>query len=289
MKKIKFGKYIISVENARKLEEVARIRMSGPAIVLCVSAVLLIAAGLGTLIMGLSPLKRNLPGYLTAGNRQEAIRTAERLDSIQLSYATNQRFLDNLTTILNTDREPTDSLNAGDFIANPLSLDSLLESSDSEKEFVAMMNERERFNLSVLSPLAADGLIFTHPSDGGIIAEESKKSYTIKVIPPKGIGVNAMCDGIVVDTYSEGDGTYTILIQHPKGFLSKYSKLGVPLVDKGVIVSSGQRLSEGMGKHQRYALVNLWRNGTRLYPTEYIRRRQSVTEDDHFRDVTSPH
>lgn len=288
MSKIKFGKYIISVENARKLEEVVRIRISGLALLLCFSVLILISVGLGALVMGLSPLRRNLPGYLTDGHRQEALRTAERLDSIQLSYAINQRFLNNLTTILNTDREPTDSLGTGGFISNPLPLDSLLESSDNEKEFVAMMNERERFNLSVLSPLAADGLIFTHPADGGIIAEESKKTYTIKVIPPKGIGVNAMCDGNVVDEYSDGDGTYTIIIQHPKGFLSKYSKLGVPLVDKGENVLSGQRLSEGMGKHQRYALINLWRNGTRLYPADYIRRRQTVSDDDNHFDMKSP-
>lgn len=282
MKKFSTGKYNIIVENVRKLEEVTRIRLSGFSLVAGLCAVAIFFIGIGALLMWLTPLNRKLPGFMSQSNREESLMLMLRVDSLQDAFEMNQRYLANLESVFDTSRQPTDSVNTTGSTANALPLDSLQQASDNEKAFVKNMNEKERFNLSVLSPLAADGLIFSHPADGGIISGEPKKSYTLRVIPPVGIGINAITDGIVVDSHADADGTYTVLIQHPKGFLSKYGKLGQPLVTVGTSVVGGQRLSEAVKGHQRYAEINLWRNGTPLYPSDYINRRGSVSDSNNL-------
>lgn len=198
-----------------------------------------------------------------------------RLDSLRYAAELNDSFIGNIRTVLDIDRQPSDSLSAG-VLLKSLPLDSLMTGSPAERRFVASMGEREKYNLRVLSPVAADGMIFSNPVEGGIVAEDSGNRFMVRMIVPLGGGVCSVADGIILDTYSSDKADrYTILIQHANGFVSRYSDVGTPLVENGTTVYAGQIISAPASSSRRIADdatvgVELWHDGTPLYPADYI-------------------
>lgn len=103
-----------------------------------------------------------MPGFITDSERSQVISSLARLDTLGLVMASNQAYLDNVVTLMDTDREPRDSVRASERIA-PLPLDSLKTASPAERRFVAMMEEREKYNLNVLSPVGGRRRIVLRP------------------------------------------------------------------------------------------------------------------------------
>ncbi len=205
------------------------------------------------------------------------IELTARLDSLQTKADINDRYFNNIREVLDTERAPGDSAQAG-VLLKSLPVDSLMSGSPAERRFVASMGEREKYNLQVLSPVAADGMIFCNPVEGGIVAEESAGSFLLRMIVPLGTGVCSVADGIVVDSYNAGSSDrYTIIIQHPNGFVSRYTDVATPLVDNGATVFAGQAISaptnsRNLPKYGAKIGVELWHDGTPLYPADYIYR-----------------
>lgn len=264
-------KFRLILEDESRLERVWSIR-SGPWRILLVALLLVLAGfGLGVLTVGFTPVKRQVPGFMTGDDRTQAMNSILRLDSLQQAIQTNQAFLDNLSAIMNVDRQPADSTDMPKPSTAPLSLDSLIGSSARERKFVTMMEESEKYNLKVLAPLAAEGLIWSDPVPDGIVVEQSRTLPMLQVIVPKGRGVKAMADGRIIDiSYDATARTYSLMLQHGKGFMSRYSSLGRPLIEKGAQVLAGQMLSEG--SRTASIGIEMWRDGTPLLPAEYVGR-----------------
>lgn len=246
---------------------------------LCVLALLAVGFLAGFLTVGFSPVKRSMPGYMTADDRTQTIRTLMRMDSLQRAMEINQAFMDNLSTILDTSRQPSDSTARDTLPGSALTPDSLIGSSPRERKFVAMMEDNEKYNLQVLSPLAAESMIWADPAPGGVILESSRTLPLLRILMPKGRGVAALADGRVVDrVYDASTHSYSLLVQHDKGFLSRYSSLGVPLVEKGEALLSGQLLSQA-GPSSSIG-IEIWRDGTPLLPAEYVHRPSRAPKFD---------
>lgn len=147
-----------------------------------------------------------------------------------------------------------------------------------------MMEHRDKYNLNVLTPVAADAVVFSDPIDGGIVYGDSRTSRQLLVIPPVGAGVMSIADGCVVDrTYDTGEGTYSLTVQSKRGFLTRYSHLGVPLVDKGETVLAGQCMSlawQHPTVRNKAVGIEMWRDGTSLIPGQYVMRREAVAAED---------
>lgn len=281
-------KYRLILEDAGRLHKICDVRISRIWLVLILVTVCALFMGIGVALVYLSPIQRKMPGYMS-GNERSAVETAiSRLDTLSLVVASNQAYLNNLMTLINTEREPTDSTLASARLA-PMPLDSLKTASPAEREFVAMMSEREKYNLNVLTPVAADAVKFSEPVSGGIVTGDSHKSLQLKIIPPVGQGVNAIADGYVVDrVYDAAEGTYSLLVQSKLGFLARYSRLGVPLVDKGEAVLAGQRITlppEHKTPRNKFVGIEMWRNGTALVPGDYLLRQTYSNPED---DITAP-
>lgn len=264
--------YKLSLENESTLENIYSIRMSPIRLIITIIAATIFALIIvGALIMS-TPLRTLLPGYLSKNERINTIEVMMRLDSLTIEHQNLQTYLNNILTIYDTDRELTDSV----IFQNPskaLPLDSLLPVSQQEAEFIKMMEEKEKYNISILAPLAAEGMIFVQPADASIIAKETENSFSVKIIPPIGADINAISDGIIIDSYYSGPtGAYTLVIQHNKGFLSKYSGIGQPLVEKGNTVTSGQRIAFSNDKVNHF-ILEMWRNGTQIKPYNYIKEQ----------------
>lgn len=275
----KLRRYRLTIEDADRLHKVwsvrvCRVRLIGT-FVLCA----FLCMGIGAMIVYLTPIRRSVPGFITAVEREQVMNSLSRLDTLGLVIASNQAFLDNVLKMMDTEREPTDSaLASARVIALPL--DSLKSASPAEREFVASMEENEKFNLNVLSPVAADAVIFADPTNGGIVAGETRKSQMLKIILPAGKGVNAIADGHVVDrVYDPSEGTYSLMIQSRRGFLTRYSHLGSPLVDKGDPVLAGQCITlapERKTIRNGFVGIEMWREGTPLIPGDYLLRTSAI-------------
>lgn len=286
--KLTVRKYRLTVEDVGHLRKVWSVCISRWRLMIVVLCMAFILMGLGVVIVALTPVKRTMPGFMTSSDRTDVVNALARIDSLRMVMASNQVYIDNVVTLFDTEREPTDSMHVSGR-PTPLPPDSLKTASAAERKFVSMMDEREKFNLNVLSPVAADAVIFSDPMDGGIVVADSRKSEQLKVILPSGHGVNAIADGRVVErSFDTSEGTYTLMIQSKRGFLTRYSHLGPPLVDKGATVLAGQRITiapESATPRTRFVGIEMWREGTPLIPGEYVCRPPLRGEDA---DVTAP-
>ena len=96
-----------------------------------------ILVGVG--LVWFTPLKKRLPGYMPPDQRARTEAACLKVDSLQDLYRMHQAYLDNLVKVLNTDRVPDSIDTLG--VALPLVADSLMVSSEIEKEFMKKMEE----------------------------------------------------------------------------------------------------------------------------------------------------
>lgn len=264
--------YHITLEDDAHLARVARWRITPLRVALAAVAALVVMCGLGVVIVFTTPLKRMLPGYLKESQRTQSEDTYQRLDSLQEAYARNEAFMANIMNVLDTDRTPADSLSVSRQTATVTS-DSLLPPTSREKKFMHQMQEREKFNITVLAPLAAESMLLYPVSTEGIPTAATRHSQRPSVVIARGAAVNAIADGTVLSLVRSPKGA-SILIQHSKGFISRISGVANPLVGEGEKIIGGQAIaSAGSGN----ICVELWHNGEALVPFDFISPHPSAS------------
>ena len=241
-------RYRVDIINENSLERVGGVRLTGIRAVLAAAGVFAAVVSLIVVIFIFTPAGYLLPGSLRPAERWQYVDLAVRIDSLTQHSSRQDAYLTNLEAIF------TDSVGAprpGAAPAAEVTTDSLLEASDAERRFVQQFEARENFNLSVLSPIAAEGMTFEAP-----------------VTAESGIGqVSAVYRGTVTGEFPAPDGTTALTVQHPNDFVSTYRNLTDVYVQPGQKVASGQRLGQ---TGPVPLLFELWHSGTMLDPHEYI-------------------
>lgn len=264
----------IKIEDESRLHDIFSMSVSRSGIILAALTFFLISIGLGIMIVMATPLKTLLPGYLKKSERIATTSGILRLDSLKEQFSDNQAYIDNLLKITDISREPDDSLSYSRQLPAGLSSDSLPRASAKEKEFVSMMRRRERYNISVLAPLAADGIMFVPPVENAVFLESSKGDYTAELAVSPTAPVGAIADGTVLAAYySPSEGGFAVIIQHERGFISRYAHLGMPAVDVGDIVYAAQAIAapnSSQGRDRASITLRIWHNGQPLRPFDYI-------------------
>lgn len=263
-------RYRLAFINENTFNEVWTIKMSRPKVIL---SVLLIIAAVGCIVATLivfTPLRTLLPGYLKHSQRLESMINDARLDSLTTEAEINNAYIANIHSILSGDIDTTLVATTDTVAAMPI--DSLPVATEAEKEFVRNFEEREKYNLSVLSPQAAGGLAFYPPVTGGTIVGASEGELGQRIASPRGAGVSAVYSGTVVDARYTPDEGYSVVVQHPDEFISTYRGLASLFVAKGDRVESGARLGLAPSARDTKGIVTveLWRGGTPLVPSDYI-------------------
>lgn len=218
-----------------------------------------------------TPLRTLLPGYLKNELRNEYIYNNIKLDSIEQNIENQSQFFVNLNRILK------DSINANS--ANlrrdtliTMNTDSLIKPSQREIDFVKQYNENEKFNLTVLAPLAAEGLVFAKPVSGNIISDskdEKQQSFIngISISVSLKSPVSAIFEGSVISFSQSIENDIEIIIQHANGFISKYKGLSTVYISQGDKVTAAQRIGTTNGKIFGF---EIWHNGTAVNPEDFI-------------------
>ncbi|MDE7401823.1 MAG: M23 family metallopeptidase [Muribaculaceae bacterium] len=263
----------IRIEDESHLTEVGSMRISLVGLTGIIIGLTLAAIALGACIIYLTPLRAMLPGYLKANQRVATEEGLLRLDSLMDAYKVNQAYIDNFIRVTDTSRTPTDSA-AITPVNRELVSDSLMKPGAAEQRFVSQMEERERYNISVLAPLAADGVIFSPVASEGVFAESTHQSDEGIVLMTADAAVQCAADGSVVALYhSNSEGGYVIVAQHSRGFLTSYSGVGTPLVGVGDNVSAGQVIALSPNpdsKGIRDFTIRMWHNGLPVHPYDYV-------------------
>lgn len=266
-------RYRLSLSDDSRLRRLAEIRMPlWQWIVLCV-AMAALAFFLAGVLLAYTPMRRLLPGYMEEATRNMTVEGMMRLDSLQTAYEKDRAYIENILTVFDTDREPSDSAS---LVVNPkpMTADSVMARTPEEEAFIKMMEQREKYNLSILAPLAAEGMMFNPVSDESTVTEASRKKTVAEVVVAAESPLSAIADGVVIDSYySPSDGGNVIVMQHGKGFASRISRLGNLLVGRGDFVQAGQIVAfpqSGSGRDSSRVLLEMWRNGDTLVPYELI-------------------
>ncbi len=263
-------RFKFTIEDESTLEN--KLQVSAPILrwsLIGVAAIIVFMA-LGAIVIFLSPMRSHLPGYLKESERTATQEQLMRLDSLQMILFNNERYLENLSQVLNPSLKTRDSIPSA-----PASSDSLFPLSAEESRFVSLIREREKYNVAVIAPLAAESMMFNPVNDECVITAATKRDNKAEIILPKGSSISAIADGRVISvsqSIREGGGS-AVIIQHPKGFLSRYSRLGSVIVEAGDEVAGGQIIAiqnVGNARKEERIFVELWHNGSPLAPYDYI-------------------
>ncbi len=210
------------------------------------------------------PVRQLLPGKMERDIRARYLETALRLDSLEQVTRARNAYLENITAIL------TDKIDANEAVTDPGSAynDSLLAASDAERRFVRQYESEERFNLSVLAPIAAEGMIFYSPAGASATVGDDGDPQTMTISSGKTTPAQAVYRGTVISVITDMDGLSTVTVQHPNEFVSIYSGLREVFISSGDKVAAGQRL--GHTPPDRPLVYRLWHSGSSLDPEDYI-------------------
>lgn len=269
----KLRRYKIRIEDESHLRDVCSLRLTLPGLAAVSLCALAGALGIAGAVIAFTPMRTMLPGYLRESERADTEEGLLRLDSLLDAYNANQAYIDNVLRLTDAAHEPHDSAGMSREDV-PLPGDTLKGPSAAESRFVSQMEERERFNISVLAPLAADGIIFSPAATEAVFEGESRDSDEPQLLLTAESGIMAPADGGVVALYhSASERGWVIVMQHARGFLSSCIGTGTPLVGVGDNVYAGQAIALAPtpdGKGRRVMRVRMWHNGLPVAPAEYL-------------------
>lgn len=260
------------LRDSARLENVASVELKIWKIAVAAVCFLIVSAIVGIFLVIVTPLHDILPGYMKRPTRLAAEESLLRLDSLRRVNDRNAEYINNFLEVLSTDRISSDSLYV-ESRAIALQSDSLMATSKEERKFVEMMQEREKYSISVLAPIAADGMMFYPVCEDGVVSSATRNSRMARVILPTGAPACAIADGVVVAVYrNSAADRFAVILQHQRGFVSRYTGLSTPFVDQGEMVSGGQALGQAASKTGANSGVDLemWHNGAPLIPYHYL-------------------
>lgn len=233
----------VEIINENTLARIIRVRFSGIRVWFFVLAIFASIFSFVVVVFTFTPVG----DWIWGGKdlRSQYVDMSLKLDSLNAVAARNNAYAANIASIL-SDNPDMDTIPE----QNMAITDTLMASSEAERQFVERFEADRRFNLSVLSPIAAEGMFFESP-----VAKTGEGGPAIAVYRGTVVGLNV-----------GPDGTYTLLVQHPNDFLSSYAGLDNIYVAKGAKVVAGQRI----GHSESPLNFELWRGGTLLDPSNYI-------------------
>ena len=272
----RFRRYFsLSLSDENTFSNIFQFRLSTLGLILSAVASAIILAVIGIFLVVNTPLRAILPGYLRSAERRQYEQTAMRIDSIASEAAMRNMYVDNIVAILNSDVDtvlppiPTDTL------LLKYTIDSLAAASQAEKDFLNKYRERERFNLSVMSPIVAQGMKFINPLEGAeiLVPEKNEDPRNAFFEPRATQPVASVFRGTVLEVLNTPENGIVVVVQHPNDFVSRYTGITSMLVSRGDKVSQGQRIGlveREKARHIAHPSYELWYNGTRVNPRDYI-------------------
>lgn len=272
-------KYRLTLEDESSLRKKINFSATAPVFILIIVFFATVAATIGVLVFANTPLKKQLPGYLKDSERSASEAQHMRLDSLVQVYEVNEAYLNGILSALYPSE--TDTVVTETKEPVPLSPDSLMDASEEEKKFMETIRERDKYNITYPATAVAQNMRFVPVNNSAVISEKSKDKFQSEILIPTGGTISSIAEGKVISVSSSPkiSGAYEVIIQHPKGFLSKISRLNGVTVQPGDRVSAGQIIATrtaGMGTKSNLITLELWHDGEALLPSRYLEQNRDI-------------
>lgn len=251
--------------NEAAFSRVWSIRFTHPQAVILAAIAIAAIAALVYVIMAFTPMRRLLPGTLDTDTRALYIDATLRLDSLQHAMRVNQRYLDDVQAIITGTLDPDSATRANTPL--PQLSDTLIAASEAEQAFVRKFENTQRYELSVLAPIAAEAMAFYSPAPGAE-ATPDPDHLSVLLQGARAQAVDAIYRGTVIAVYTDARALQTIIIQHPNEFISIYSGLADTYVSPRSTPSAGSRI--GIAPADGTFRFQLLHKGTPLNPAAYV-------------------
>lgn len=226
-------------------------------------------------LVAFTPLRQTIPGYPNAKSRNEAVRNAIRIDSLETIvnrwefYAENLRRVVDGQAPVNIDslirRSSADSMAA-------VSQEALAQSDTLLRRMVSETGRRD--DAGAGGDLRLEGRHFFAPVKGTVSkAFDSVLHPYLELTAPAGSTVLAVLDGTVIFSGWNDESGYTIGIQHAGDLVSVYKHNQKLLKGIGDRVSAGTPVGlageavEQAGGNLRF---ELWYKGESIDPAQHI-------------------
>ena len=269
-------RYRLSLFNENGLNRIWTVKMGHKRLILLITVAVLAVFSAGVMLISLTPLRTFLPGYLTGSERRHLLQVDARADSLARQLEIYDSYLNNVSAIM-TGEIAADSMMTA---ANRSVLsDSLAARQDSvaltgrsavESEFVRLYSERENCILEDRQELLAEAPLFVPPVRDAMVTAGDNPAVPHIEITEAVTGVYAITRGTVIDQYMDRDKGYVVIIQHPDGYLSRYSGLSKIYTRTGVAIDADSRIGQYRKDSGVPLQFELRRDGQALRPLDYI-------------------
>ncbi len=271
-------RYRLSLFNENSLNRIWTVKMGHKCLILLITVSLLAVFSAGVMLISLTPLRTFLPGYLTGSERRHLLQVDARADSLARQLAIYDSYLGNVSAIMTGDIAPDSMMTAADrsSVSDSLMVASLPDTlaltggGVAESEFVRMYSERENFILEDRQPLLAEAPLFVSPVKNAMVTAGDNPVVPQIEVSEDVAGVYAINRGTVVDQYLDGDKGYVVIIQHPDGYLSRYSGISRIYTRTGVAIDADSRIGQYRRNDKVPLRFELRRDGQALRPLDYI-------------------
>ena len=239
-------------------------------------SLVLVVAGITTLLLFYSPLKRLMPGYVSPDVRRQIVESSLRIDSLSDAVQRHRLYVMNIQDILRGEVK-IDSVSTIDSLTI-LRSEDLMERTEREQEFARKYEENEKYNLTsqTIHKSEMEELHFYPPLRGMLMSAFNPEGhhFGIDITPTNDRNVCAVLDGtILMSGYTAKHG-YVIVMQHVGNLVTVYKHLSAVLIDESMKVKAGDvlGLTDIQSKNQSAPFLHfeLWHKGTALNPTQYI-------------------
>ncbi len=271
-------RYRLSLFNENSLNRIWTVKMGHKCLILLITVSLLAVFSAGVMLISLTPLRTFLPGYLTGSERRHLLQVDARADSLARQLAIYDSYLGNVSAIMTGDIAPDSMMTAADrsSVSDSLMVASLPDTlaltgrGVAESEFVRMYSERENFILEDRQSLLAEAPLFVPPVKNAMVTAGDNPVVPQIEVSEDVAGVYAINRGTVVDQYLDGDKGYVVIIQHPDGYLSRYSGISRIYTRTGVAIDADSRIGQYRRNDKVPLRFELRRDGQALRPLDYI-------------------
>ena len=271
---IKF-KYKLTILNENTLEEIVGLRVSKLNGISVLLSILIVLFVLSSLFIASTPLRNYLPGYMNSEVREQVVKNALRVDSLQYLLERQNLYIMNIQDIF-LGQVKVDTISSIDSLTTARE-DTLMERTQREMEFRRQYEENEKYNLtSINAENESGGLIFHSPTRGMITTpfDAQTRHYGTDIVARAGESILATLEGTVVWSTYTAEGGYVIAVQHSRDFLSIYKHCGSLLKRTGDSVEAGEAIAvvgstgtEASGPHLHF---ELWYRGRPVNAELYV-------------------
>ena len=268
-------RFHILLVNEKTLEKKKLISSSTSSILITAVFVFGLMLATSFLVIYFTPLKEYFRGYTSVELRESSVENALKLDSLEMLYITQTRYLNSIRDLL-----------AGNISFEDISQDSIRSQNNSiEFDLIKpntedsllriLVQEEDKYNAFDISGQRFTKVLFP-PVNGNLSAsfDIDNKHYGVDIIMPENSPVHSISEGIVVFSEWTTETGYVIIVEHLNGLTSIYKHNASIVKSQGEMVETGEIIAFTgntgeltTGPHLHF---ELWFQGEAVDPESYI-------------------